>query len=576
MRLLKCQVQNFGSYESLEFDFDSQGLALVQGATGSGKSTLFDIPTWALFGITAKNGTVDEVRSWSAPDSPTKVVLRVETPDLNTIEVTRVRGTTGQNDLFWYEDEGTPPKRGKDLAETQKLLNQRLGVDDELYLSSAYFCEFSPTYGFFSANAKGRRGLFEKVADLSLPVRLAERTAKVKKDLTKQVAETGKKVAAAQASAQSDYESYQSSGEYFNSWAESHEKQLHELQICSNNFELEKTSTIDALVTKHDRFEADREKRMDSVASKAIDLEEKIKPFAELADEALALEATLMRGADRCSECGAPKNHAQREEFQGKLSRLKVKLAKLQGDKDVLERLIVQLAQINDETNPYPDQIASAKKLQNTYAAKREELSKQINPHEAQMDKFFKRWEEKQTETEKLESALSALNQELLTMQQLNDLSLVLRGELLKKAVGEAERRTNTALETYFDSELRVKFLLEGADNLDVSIYKSGFQCTYRQLSKGQRSLLRLCFSVSIMQMASDQSGVHFGQLFFDEPTDGCDVALKQKAFGLLERLGSQHDSVFVIEHSTELKSSFTKAFNVTLTGDVSQIEEQN
>lgn len=574
MRLLNCSVENFGSYASLEFDFDNHGLALIQGATGSGKSTLFDIPTWCLFGVTAKNGTVDEVRSWTSPDRPTQVMLRLEIGG-EIVVVTRVRGTSGQNDLRWVEKNCLNSIRGKDMAETQKLLNQRLGIDEDLYLSAAYFCEFSPTYGFFSANAKGRRALFEKVADLSLPVRLSEAAAKRQKELKKLLTECNKKLAGATATARAEYESYQSSGEYFNAWAEKHERELSDLQTCADNFDMEKASTVDSLQTKCDRFEQDRADRLEKLAAKAVAKEDALVELGDLRDLVLTKEQALKSVGGKCESCGAPKNHAQREEIQGQISRARVKVAKLEAEKDILDGLIRQIEGIQAEENPYPEQLAAAKKMENRYLAQLKQAKTADNPHEAQMDKFYARWEAAEANVGQLTSLVAQQNAEALTLSQLTDLSLDLRGALLQKAVAEAERRTNTSLDSYFDAELRVKFELEGSDNLDVAIYKNGYSCTYRQLSKGQRSLLRLCFSVSIMQMASHQSGVHFDQLFFDEPTDGCDVAMKQKAFGLLEKLSSEHDSVFAIEHSTELKSSFTKAFNVELAGDLSTITEQ-
>jgi DNA repair exonuclease SbcCD ATPase subunit len=574
LKLLNCSAKNFGSYEFLGFDFSDQGLALIQGATGSGKSTLCDIPTWCLFGITAKNGAVDEVRSWTAPNSPTEVRLSLETPD-GIISVTRIRGTTGQNDLYWEELENLGKlERGKDITETQKLLNARLGIDEDLYLSAAYFCEFSPTYGFFSAAAKGRRALFEKVADLSLPVRLSESTSRRQKELKKTIAEAQNKLSSDMATAQAEHQSYLSSDGYFGAWELSHQKELESLQACSNNFDLEKESTIEALQTKCDRFEQDRDKRLEALALKALSKEDAISELSTLTDALSAKEQELKEAADKCGACGAPRNHAKREEIQGQISRLRVKITRLEGEKDALDGIIRQIEAVQDEANPYPAQVKAAQLLKNHYFEKLSQLQTQENPHKAQKDKFHKRWSEAERIVAQTTHTLNTHTADALTVKQLSELSLELRGALLQKAVAEAESRTNASLNKYSDAELRVKFTLEGADNLDVGIYKSGYTCTYRQLSKGQRSLLRLAFAVSIMRMAADQSGVHFDQLFFDEPTDGCDVALKFRTFGMLEELAKQHGSVFVIEHSTELKSAFSKAFQVKLVSDVSTIEE--
>ena len=71
MKLLKASVVNFGSYSKLDFDFNNQGLTLIQGSTGSGKSTLQDIAIWTVLGITAKDGNADDVRNWNNLNLPT-------------------------------------------------------------------------------------------------------------------------------------------------------------------------------------------------------------------------------------------------------------------------------------------------------------------------------------------------------------------------------------------------------------------------------------------------------------------------------------------------------------------------
>src|SRR5690348_8536249 len=99
MRILSVSAQNFASYKSLEFDFQNQGLILIQGATGSGKSTLCDLIPWVLFGQTAKGGKVDEIRTWNT-EEPTTGSIRLS----NNIVIWRSRSP---NDLFYYREDHT-------------------------------------------------------------------------------------------------------------------------------------------------------------------------------------------------------------------------------------------------------------------------------------------------------------------------------------------------------------------------------------------------------------------------------------------------------------------------------------
>lgn len=169
MKILSVKAQNFGSYKELSFDFSSQGLTLIQGANGSGKSTLCDLIPWTLFGRTAKGGAVSEVLTWPGDQITTATLTMAD-----GFTYTRRRGSkSGDNDLYWRtrldDVQNGVSHRGKDLNDTQRLINLQLGMDYDLYLASAYYHEFSQTAQFFTTTAKNRRTICEQLVDLSLP-----------------------------------------------------------------------------------------------------------------------------------------------------------------------------------------------------------------------------------------------------------------------------------------------------------------------------------------------------------------------------------------------------------------------
>lgn len=538
MKLLKCQIKNFASYDNLEFDYSNRGLSLIYGATGSGKSTIPDISAWILYGITAKDGNVDEVRSWQSPEKPTEGTLFLEVKG-KEISITRIRGKASENDLYWTDSTGI--HRGKDIIDTQKLVDGWLGVTSQVYLMGAYFSEFSPSSQFFVAKAKDRRTIFESVADLELSVKLLERI-KSEKKTTKDVYEERKRlfdksIGRAELLA-STKESCQSAG---CDWASKREGKLQELKIKSKSFKEEKASKIEVLKTKRDAFESNIVSKVQSIESKIPKLEAKIKSLT----------------GKKCPTCGLSDNDSE-------LEVLKLKLEQLRKE---------QLSLI-EQINPYDQQIEQAALLENPYKAQIEEKLAEINPYESQLSTIAREIVQLEGKTLEIAVELDKLSLRLNQLDLLNDLSYKLRGKVINNTIKFIESETNRRLESYYDSEFRVCFTVDKIDSIDVQIFKNGYECVYKQLSKGQRQILKLCFSASIMSAAENRSGVHFDVLFFDEALDGLDTNLKIKSFSLFNELANNKNSVFVIEHSPEFQNLFDNKLKVSMENDMSAIED--
>jgi DNA repair exonuclease SbcCD ATPase subunit len=548
MRILSCQAQNFGSYKELNLDLADTGLSLVYGRTGSGKSTLPDVVAWTLFGTTAKDGAADDVRSWQA-DGPTVATVEVHTSVAYL--VTRIRGGS-KNDLYFCQADGEKI-RGKDITETQRLLEQRLGVTADLFIAASYFHEFSPTGSFFTAKAKERRALFEKLAPLELPKKLAERSSEERKATKESYAQKEKEYAKAQGRYEELERAHNNCIIQSKNWDNNHKRRLQDLQDSIDRFEGDRRRKCNILKQKSENFEADKQAR--------------IEPLLERLEQLTAeLEGTSRPAptpAVHCKACGNTTAAASA-------------LACYQYDQKLVEQnsLIDRIEARQAVQNNYQDQIKMIELEPNPYKVNLEYAVSESNPHVENLKKYRDdacQWERSAVF---LGCELEALSVKMTELYILYTLAADLRGELLKNAVKGVEKQTNKLLETYFDSEIRVTFELD-SDALNVAIQKSGFDCNYKQLSKGQRGLLKLCFSVAIMGAASDRAGVHFSNLFFDEALDGLDADLKAKSFMLFQSLAQGRDSIMVIDHNLDFQNLFDRKYRVTLEGDFSLIEEE-
>lgn len=548
MKPLSAQVINFGSYESLEFDFSNQGLALLYGPTGAGKSTILDIVPWCIFGQTAKNGKADDVRSWTN-NGPTTGTLTVDTPQ-GTVDITRIRDEKS-NDLYYIESIDPDTKiRGKDLKETQTLINRRLGMDFDSYITASYSCSASPTETFYVANAKQRRELFEKITDLSLPTKLLERVQSAKKQTKKDQVEYSASKDKLSGKVDQIRVQIDRVARDYDLWDKSHQERIQKLQTLKDNFETEKYSKIEALKTKSNVWNSNK-----------IDLLERLDHLIHN-QEILTMKLESLKASSRCITCGGITEEQEK----------KVDIA--QKAINLNDKRIYEQDRLIKETDPYVESLNSALELENHYE---EQMANEIyaeNPYDSQYKKLQEDHDKAIEEFIDRAKALNQVNGRYKALEHLQDLSSDLRAILLKTAVSQIETQTNRLLETYFDGAFRCQFIVVG-DDLDVSIQKSGYECSYLQLSKGQRRLLTLCFSIAIMEASANNSGIHYDYLALDEAFDGCDSDLKTMGYGLLEDLASRHSTVLVIDHSTELKNMFDKRFEVRIVGDHSELEEE-
>lgn len=530
MKLLNFKVSNFLSYKNLSFIFDDVGLALIHGKTGAGKSTIMDAVSWCLYGESAKNLNVDEIIKWG-DDTGTKGEINVETKD-GTITIYRNRKP---NDLYFTKQGDDSKTRGKDLKETQSLINSSLGVDFDLFCVSSYVHEFSPTTYFFVAKAKERRALLEKLSDTALADNLnAKVTINRKKKKDEYVRQT------------KEFENISGRVEQLRS-------DRNRTITSKDNWERDRARSVIATKREAEAYEEGKEKEI----ARVTDLSQKFRlnkseeiDVLERVIEKLKNEGGLIK---RCPHC------------QGALSE--------PGINPDLEHNEVLLKITKTVPNVYEDKLIGLKSQINPHRVKLDLLQDRTNPFINHLDQIDQELEILEKEHSQSKTLLDALNARLSHLNTLYDLTHQLRSELLKSKINEIQEDTNNTLDRFFDSELRVQFSAE-EDDLNVQVFKSGYECSYHQLSKGQRGLLKLCFSVSVMKAASSKAGIHFENLFLDEALDGLDVDLKVRAYALFEEMSQNASTVLVIDHSVELQQMFHNKFLVTMDNETSHIEK--
>jgi DNA repair exonuclease SbcCD ATPase subunit len=556
MRIIQAKIQNFGSYAYQRIDFDKSGLNLISGATGSGKSTLCDIIPWVLFGKTAKNGAVDEVRSWNTSETKGEILLEI---GRDKIRILRQRSP---NDLILYVNE--EPIRGKDLNDTQKIINDLLGVTLETFLAGAYMHEFSSTASFFHAPAKIRRQIIEELTDMTVINTLSEKIVTKKKEVKTTIAQLKEELISVKLGINFLKHRITAGEEQAKSFEVRREIALKELERKSKSFEKDKQTKIESMLEDHYL-------KLSTLENEIQDIESHIASQISAETKLIQVEEKL-KATDKevCDSCGAPiKNDQklilvrekqklqdllyQRNQSEVILSKKQATLAALKSDK--------ALQHIENEAaaqNAYAETIKAKQEEENLYEERVQTDKITLNGHQCTISE--------------LEQVYSQETQELSDLELLQDVVSAYRKLRVATTIDKIQSQTNTFLNNHFEGEIRVRFESQEADKLEVTVFKDGNLCSYTQLSKGQRQLLKLCFSASIMIAINNQFSFNLG--FMDEALDGLDDKLKIKAYSMLEALSQHYDSLFIVEHNEHLKDLFSKGYSVKLVNGVSKLEK--
>lgn len=156
MRFLKARFHNLLTIGHAEIYLDGRGLVGIQGknlddpsadSVGSGKSSIPDSLSWALWGVTARGVTGDDIINERAKkDAWGEVTLQ---DGESYYEIRRYRKhKEGKNSVVVYASTGCPPSLAsadKVIAmhkatdkETQRVIEQILGCSQEVFMAAIY------------------------------------------------------------------------------------------------------------------------------------------------------------------------------------------------------------------------------------------------------------------------------------------------------------------------------------------------------------------------------------------------------------------------------------------------------
>lgn len=562
MIIQQCNGENFGSYKDIVLDLSNRGLTLISGPTGSGKSTLCDVVPWVLFGKTAKNGPVDDIISWNSGER-TCAIIKLLLND-KEISIYRIRSEDSRINDLKLRVNGVN-KRGKDLSETQKLINHELGIDAEGYLAATYFCEYSYANSFFTSTSKARKTILDQIVNTGNIDQIIDNTKEYKKELKAANTKNNALLEAANDWYNKLAVDIIKSEEHQLQWEIKNTSKIKELHAKSASFDKDKHATLYKLEAELLQNKIEIENDIESLGKKisSITIENK---------ESILTKLDTI--SEVCETCGNNKNSSEKLILTRKLNEIDKKQQELNNLNIALSAAHQRLRNADSSSSPLRRLINEEKAKENNYLTKIEELKKATNPHEGILKSISLEVFNTENRIEELKKSTVETNNIIQDLDVLLVLLQKFKVQLLLNTVNFISYRSNQLLSDYFDAELQLSLEIEELDKINVIVYINGHKCNTTQLSKGQKQLLKLCFGVAVMESVSNNFGIKFPILFFDEALDGMDHVIKTKVFTMLNSISKNYSSIFVVEHSNEFKAMFDSVINVAINNGVSVINE--
>lgn len=574
MKIKRLSINNFLSYKQLDVDFDELSLTNISGPTGAGKSAILDAICWLIYGKTNRNIKANEVLSWgNSEDDFCTGYIQIEYGS-KTMVITRGRGGAKNNDLhFIYGDTklfnnsgvlGLDITRKANMEDTQKAIELELGCSFQTFTLGSYVCKNSLSVNFFSLSSSDRAKIFSSLCDLSYFTELREGLKSKHRDTETSIAAHFQTLKLNSVS----HKRYEEELTFLKNKSSEFTTQFYEEQ--KNKWELDHIKDIDyynkQILDISGTIIADQESLW-QLTKKQADYQYNIENIKE---EIHHLESSKLN----CKTCNQhlpeiaekiklkKEQHAEyRVKEQGLFSKIQTRTGNINALEKQRTAAMEKLGDLQCDINPYATQLDNLITLGEENKSRLSHLTNEIAAIQLQDEKSNIDINNHVVNRDRMEKLLEAIA-ELYDAQLDNNLVLMVQD-------------TNHVLSNVLHLPLSLQFNFNDKNKLEVSLFMSGEECSFAQLSKGQQQLLQLSFCLAIMKSVSDNSGIRFENLFFDECLDGLDDEYKEKAFNIFSTVATSHSNVIVIDHGSAFNAMFTSTLAVSVVDGYSQIEKK-
>ena len=532
MRFLKFKASNLFSLREVELNLEHQGLLLIHGKNGSGKSSLCNKSIlWTLFGQTPGGLKADDVINLYGDTKKAYGQIEFIGNDSIHYQVTRSRSPG----CLQFDDLSS----GQDLTlryekETQALIDRALGRNYSTFIETDFFGQGKAS-SFFNLQTSHQLELLEKI----LPIEELTKYAQNAKDFLSLARQKASENATATAKL---------SGQIVAA-----NNQAARLKVQFEQWEKDK---INRLAKFNNLKEPEESKYW------AEDIEENIKSCAEGEDYWKRELKLAQQNKEICLTCGQPFCKEDQE---------KIKLA---------ENGIEQYRQTKDEWSKELTKAVAHERYQEQIS-QYEEINNSENPFALSLSQVNMDFTELETAVSNNKNDLKLIENEieLLTFWS-NAFSKDFRNYLIQRACPFLTDRSNYYLSKLGNAKLQIEFdtitTLASGDSrhkFSVTAKNESGGNHYDALSGAEQQMCNFAVGLALSDLAQSQVGGSTNLMILDEPFVYMDNTNSENLVNFIRtELLSRKETIFLISNEEMLIDLIPNKLSVQKVGGITQV----
>ena len=588
-------AKNFQSWRTLQFSAD-KGITLITGfnhddntAEGAGKSAILNAICWGIFGSIPNDSNIDDVITQGEKSCNVAVSLS------NGISIVRNRKP---NDLyFFYDDSSDVQNRGKDIKDTQKMIESVIGFTYETFLQSVYFAQNS-LVKFILLNEEGKGKILSQIADLSIFDIGRKKAHELSREASLKLSIEKNKLGEVTQSIKLISDQMNSLKEMKLKFENEKVKTIHELEIRERRLEanIGMIGIIPELTPDYYVKLTDLRETLEDFQENIIYYRTEISKQAEKTMRKNALELEIKKltteienlktdkDKQHCNSCGSElkdkekqkyidtlsskieekqneinnMNFVQNAELEHKYSLYLNSHKELESDLKHIERLEIEINHKKEKKKILMNELYNLKnELYDQKAKEFPDIDKRV---ELLQHSLFQKEKERSEIAKVVEQLLDNHNTYEIIKNGFKEVKSLSFQEVLE----ELNSRSNYYLSELFDQEVKICFNNLGNDGetskIETSLEIHGENRKLGLFSGGQTRRIMLAVDLAISDIIHARKGIKDKLLILDEYFKDLSEQSISKIVTLLSNLDTD---VIMVEHNSLLRSLATNVVNV-------------